>query len=108
MRVIVVIASSTRSFPTPRDGTPTVINPCPSTQDQDEKASVSAPAVPRWLLLGRGAHLCVAGGDGDQCLGDVGRGRRQPLHVGYGRGNCGAVRTAVGFVRAVGPHGQVG
>jgi hypothetical protein len=40
MRVIVVIASSTRGFTTPRDGTPTVINPCPSTQDQDEKASV--------------------------------------------------------------------
>src|SRR5690349_12754841 len=40
MRVIVVIASSTRGFTTPRDGTPPVINPCPSTQDQDEKASV--------------------------------------------------------------------
>ncbi len=40
MRVIVVIASPTRGFTTPRDGTPTVINPCPSTQDQDEKASV--------------------------------------------------------------------
>jgi hypothetical protein len=41
MRVIVVIASPTTGFTTPRDGTPTVINPCPSTQDQDEKASVS-------------------------------------------------------------------
>ena len=41
MRVIVVIASSTRGFTTPRDGTPPVINPCPSTQDQDEKASLS-------------------------------------------------------------------
>ena len=39
MRVIVVIASSTRGFTTPRDGTPTGINPCPGTQDQDEKAS---------------------------------------------------------------------
>ncbi len=39
MRVIVVIASSTRGT-TPRDGTPPVINPCPSTQDQDEKASM--------------------------------------------------------------------
>ena len=41
MRVIVVIASSTRGFTTPRDGTPTVINPCPSTQDQDESLTVS-------------------------------------------------------------------
>jgi hypothetical protein len=37
-----VIASSTRGFTTPRDGAPPVINPCPSTQDQDEKASRSA------------------------------------------------------------------
>jgi hypothetical protein len=44
MRVIVVIASLTRGFTTPRDGTPTVINPCPSTQDQDEKASLLAVA----------------------------------------------------------------
>jgi hypothetical protein len=36
-----VIASSTRGFTTPRDGTPTVINPCPSTQDQDESLTVS-------------------------------------------------------------------
>jgi hypothetical protein len=40
MTVIVVIASSARGFTTPRDGTPPVINPCPSTQAQDEKASV--------------------------------------------------------------------
>src|SRR6266851_2328843 len=44
MRVIVVIASPTRGFTTPRDGTPTVINPCPSTQDQDEKPHCRRPA----------------------------------------------------------------
>src|SRR6516162_9717059 len=31
------VASSTSGFTTPREGTPPVINPCPSTQDQDEK-----------------------------------------------------------------------
>ena len=33
-----MIASSTRGFITPRDGTPPVINPCPTTQDQGERA----------------------------------------------------------------------
>jgi hypothetical protein len=44
MTVIVVIASSTRGFTTPRDGTPPVINPCPSTQHQDEKAPLDGAA----------------------------------------------------------------
>jgi hypothetical protein len=52
MRVIVVIASPTRGFTTPRDGTPTVINPCPSTQDQDEKASVNrAEEIPEIMEI---------------------------------------------------------
>jgi hypothetical protein len=35
------IASSTRGFVTLRAATPTVINPCSSRQDQDEKGSMS-------------------------------------------------------------------
>jgi hypothetical protein len=37
---IVVIASSTRGFTTLRAATPPVINPCSTTQDQDEKSSL--------------------------------------------------------------------
>jgi hypothetical protein len=52
MMRIVVIASSTRGFAAPRDGTPPVINPCPSAQDQDEKRSLPGAFAAEDTVLG--------------------------------------------------------
>jgi hypothetical protein len=61
MKVVVVIASSTRGFTTPRAAAPAVINPYPSTQDQDEKGSL--PTL-RTADERRAADLCADGRDG--------------------------------------------
>jgi len=52
MRVVVVIASSTRGFTTPRAATPTVINPYPRPPDQDEKGSLSRDELEQLLAVG--------------------------------------------------------
>jgi hypothetical protein len=68
------IASSTRGFIALRAGTPTVINPCSSTQDQDEKGSVHGQEkrlvwCGPWLEAECPDVLCGNGGDAHHLAG---------------------------------------